>query len=321
MKRTVVALAFACFVQAAAAQTYPTRPITIIDPLPAGGAVDALARILAEHMRSVLGQPVLVDNVAGGGGTIGVGRVARAAPDGYTLGLGTNGQFVNNGAVYTLSYDLVKDFEPVALLPNVPYWFVVKKSLPANNLQELIAWLKANGDKATAGTVGVGTGSHLCGVFFQNKTGTRFQFVPYKGGAPALQDLVSGQIDMICDLAANSLPQVKAGNVKAFAVTAKERWFASPDTPTADEAGVPGIYVSVWHGVWAPRGTPKDIIAKLNGAINSAFADPTVGKRIFDLGMTLPPMEQRTPEALGAHQKAEMEKWWPIIKAAAIKVQ
>jgi tripartite-type tricarboxylate transporter receptor subunit TctC len=221
--------------------------------------------------------------------------------------------------VFALQYDLVKDFAPIALLPHVPYWLIGKKALPANNLQELITWLKANGDKATSGTVGVGTGSQLCGIFLQNKTGTHFQFVPYRGGAPALTDLVAGQIDIMCDLAANSLPQVKSGNVKAFAVAADKRWFASPDTPTVDEAGVPGIYVSVWHGLWAPRDTPKEIIAKLNGAIVSAFADATVRQRIADLGMEIPPRDQQTPEALAAYQKVEIDKWWPIIKAAGIK--
>jgi tripartite-type tricarboxylate transporter receptor subunit TctC len=321
MKKLILVIALAAGVQTAAAQPYPSRPITIVIPLPPGGAVDALGRILAEHMRMVLDQPVLINNLSGGGGTIGPGHVARATPDGYTLGIGTNGQYVNNGAVYALQYDLVKDFEPVALLPHVPYWLIGKKTLPANNLQELIAWLKVNGDKATSGTVGIGTGSQLCGLFFQNKTGTHFQFVPYRGGAPALQDLVAGQIDMMCDLAANSLPQVKIGNVKAFGVAAKERWFASPDTPTVDEAGVPGIYVSVWHGLWAPRGTPKDIVAKLNGTIVSAFADAAVRQHIADLGMEIPPREQQTPEALRAYQKAEIETCWPIIKAAGIKAE
>ncbi len=318
-KIAIAALVLVAGWHAASAQTYPSRPITIVVPLPPGGAVDALARILAEHMRSVLGQPVLIDNISGAGGSIGPGHVARAVADGYTLGIGTNGQYVNNGAVYPLDYDVVKDFAPVALLPHVPYWIVVRKSLPANNLQDLIAWLKTNGDKATTGTVGFGNGSQLCGLFLQQKTGTHFQFVPYRGGAPALQDLVAGQIDMMCDLAANSLPQVKSGTIKAFAVTAKERWFASPDTPTVDEAGVPGIYVQVWHGLWAPRDTPKAIVAKLNGAIVSAYADPVVRQRIADLGMEIPPSDQRTPEALGALQKAEVEKWWPIIKAAGIK--
>jgi tripartite-type tricarboxylate transporter receptor subunit TctC len=319
-KVCAIAVAFTlALIASGGAQPYPSRPITVVLPLPPGGAVDALTRIIGEHMREVLGQPIVVESVSGGGGTLGPEHVARAAPDGYTLGVGTNGQYVNNGAVYPLQYDLLKDFAPVALLPHVPFWLIGKKALPANNLQELIAWLKANGDKASAATVGIGTGSQLCGMFLQTKTGTHFQFVPYRGGAPALQDLAGGQIDIMCDLASNSLPQVKSGNIKAFAVASSERWFGSPTTPTFDEAGVPGIDVSVWHGLWAPRDTPKDIIAKLNGAVVSAYGDPTVRQRITDLGMELPPPDQRTPEALGAYQKAEIDKWWPIIKAAGIK--
>ncbi len=322
MRRLLAVIAMAMAgLTGAVAQTYPSRPITIVDPLPAGGAVDALARVLAAHMQQVLGQPVLVENISGGGGSLGPGHVARSAPDGYTIGIGTNGQFVNNGAVYPLPYDLIKDFEPIALLPHVPFWFIGRKSLPANNLQELLAWLKTNGDKATFATVGYGNGSQLGGVFLQQKTGVHFQYIPYRGGAPALQDLIAGHVDMMCDLAANSLAQVKAGTIKAFAVAADKRWFASPGTPTLDESGIPGVYVSVWHGLWAPKGTPKDIIAKLNSAVISALDDATVRQRIAALGMELPPTGQRTPAALGALQKAEIAKWWPIIKAAGIKAE
>jgi tripartite-type tricarboxylate transporter receptor subunit TctC len=319
-----LALALAAHLQTVApatAQVYPSRPITMIMPLPPGGAVDALARVLAEHMRASLGQPLVIENVSGAGGTLAVARVARAAPDGYTLGIGNWSSYVASGAVYPLQYDLLKDLEPVALLPSVPYWIVAKKSPPPKDLKELIAWLKANPDKASAGTTGASSASHLCGIHFQNSTGTRFQLVPYRGGAPALQDLVGGQIDLMCDLAANDLAMVRSGQIKAYAVMAKTRWFAAPDIPTADEAGVPGIYVSTWHGFWVAKGTPRDVVGKLNAAAMSAMADPAVRQRIADQGMEIPPPEQQTPEALGAFHKAEIEKWWPIIKAANIKAE
>ncbi len=305
----------------ASAQAYPSRVVTIVVPLPAGGAVDTLARNLAEHMTASLGQPVVIENVSGAGGTLGVNRVARAAPDGYTLGTGTASQYVGSQAIYQVQYDLLNDFEPVALLPDVPYWIVVKQALPVKDLDELIAWLKANPDKASAGAVGVGMGSHLCGILFQKSTGTRFQMVPYRGGAPALQDLVAGQVDLMCDLAANSLSMMRAGRIKALAVLAGTRWFAAPDVPTADEAGLPGFHVSTWHGLWAPRGTPRDIVARLNSAAVTAMADPLVRRRIADQGMTIPARERQTPEALGAFHRAEIAKWWPIIKAADIKAQ
>ena len=320
----LLALALAAHLQtigSAAAQVYPSRPITMIMPLPPGGAVDALARVLAEHMRTSLGQPLVIENVSGAGGTLAVARVARAAPDGYTLGIGNWSSYVASGAVYPLQYDLLKDLEPVALLPSVPYWIVAKKSLSPKDLKELIAWLKANPDKASAGTTGASSASHLCGIHFQNSTGTRFQLVPYRGGAPALQDLVGGQIDLMCDLAANDLSMVRSGQIKAYAVMAKTRWFAAPEVPTADEAGVPGIYVSTWHGFWVAKGTPKDVIGKLNAAAVNAMTDPAVRQRIAAQGMEIPPSEQQTPEALGAFHKAEIEKWWPIIKAANIKAE
>jgi tripartite-type tricarboxylate transporter receptor subunit TctC len=304
---------------AAAAQAYPSRPITLIVPLPAGGAVDALARVLAEPLRKSLGQSVVIENVSGASGSIGVGRVARAAPDGYTLGIGTGAQYVNNGAIYQLPYDLLKDFEPVALLPNVPFWIVGRKTLPPGNLSELIAWLKANPDKASAGTIGTGGDGHLCSLAFREQTGAHFQLVPYRGGAPLTQDLLGGQIDFSCDLASNALAQVRGGNIKAYAVMARTRWFAAPDVPTADEAGLAGLYVAAWHGMWAPRGTPADIIAKLDAAARNAMADPLVRQRIADLGMQVPPREQQSPQALGDLQRSEIERRWPLIKAAGIK--
>ena len=305
----------------AAAQVYPARPVTIVVALPAGGAVDALARVLAEHMRVTLGQPVIVENMGGAGGTLSIARVVRSPPDGYTLGMGTLGQYVLSAAIYPLSFDVLNDLEPVALLPSVPYWMVARKSLPPNTLQELVAWLKANPDKASASSTGTASLARFCGMFFQQKTGTRYQFVPYRGGAPSLQDLVAGQIDLSCDLAANSLPQLRNGNIKAYAVMAKTRWFAAPDVPTADEAGVPGIYVSTWHGLWAPKGTPHDVVARINAAAAAAMADSAVRQRIADLGMEIPLRGQQTPAAFGAYHKAEIEKWFPIVKAAGIKAE
>ncbi len=314
-----VALMLGAGLSSPQAQTFPTKPVTVIVPLAAGGAVDRMVRILAENMRETLGQTVVVENVGGAGGTLGIARVARAAPDGYTMTIGTWGTHVVNQEIFSPPYDLVKDFEPVALLPSVPYWMVGKKDLPPKDLKELIAWLKANGDKASGGTVGGAGGATVCAIYFQNASRTKFQLIPYKGGAPALRDLVAGQIDVMCDLAANSLPQVKSGHIKAYAVMSKTRWFGAPDVPTADEAGLPGVVVETWHGAWVPKGTPADVTARLGQALRNAMTDPAVRKRLADMGMDVPPPERQTAAALAALQKAEIEKWWPVVRASGLK--
>jgi tripartite-type tricarboxylate transporter receptor subunit TctC len=314
----VIAATFA-MIESAAAQVYPSRPITVINPFPAGGGSDILVRTLAEHMKGTLGQPIIVENAPGASGSIGTSRAARAAPDGYTLSYGNWASHVGSGAMYPLAFDLLRDLHPVALITTAPLWMVARKTFPAKDMADLIAWVKANPDKASAATVGIGSGSHLCGLYLQKNTGTRFQFVPYRGGAPAVQDMIAGNVDFMCDFAGNSLPFVRNGQIKAYAVMAKERWFAAPDVPTIEETGLPGIHVTFWHGMWVPKGTPDDIIGKLNGAIVSALTDPAVRRRFTDLGHAIPPREQLSPDALAVYHKADIEKWWPIIKAANLK--
>jgi tripartite-type tricarboxylate transporter receptor subunit TctC len=303
------------------AQTYPSHPITMIVPFPPGGLADVIGRIAAEGMRASLGQSIIIENVGGANGSIGTGRVARTAPDGYTLVLGIWNTHVGNAATYALQYDVVKDFEPIALLADAPLLLVAKKAIPANDLKELIAWLKANPDKASMGTVGAGSPGHLLGLLLQQETGTRFGLVAYRGAAPQTQDLVAGQIDMGIANPATALPHVQAGSIKAFAVTAKNRLAVAPDIPSVDEAGLPGLYFSLWAGLFAPKGTPRDIIDKLNSAAVDTLSDPNMRHKLAAQGFEIPPREQQTPEALGAYQKAEIEKWWPIIKAANIKVE
>jgi tripartite-type tricarboxylate transporter receptor subunit TctC len=316
----VCAILAACL-GSAVAEDYPSRTITMVVPFPAGGGTSLLARILAEQMKSELGQPIIIENVSGAGGSIGVTKVARAAPDGYTLLFGNWASNVGSGAVYPVDYDLLKDFEPIARIADAPLWLVARKNFPANDLKELIAWLKANPGKATAATVGVGSGSHLCGIYLQNALGVSFQFIPYRGGAPASQDLIAGNVDLMCDFSSNSLPFYRAGQIKAIAVMSRHRWAGAPEVPTFDEMGVIGIYVSFWHGLWAPKGTPKEIVAKLNTAVVNALADPALQKRFADQGQEIPPRDQQTPAALHAYQKADIDKWWPMIKSAGVKAQ
>jgi tripartite-type tricarboxylate transporter receptor subunit TctC len=302
-------------------QPYPSRPITIVVPYAAGGATDLIARVLGDRMGRALGQPVSVENVVGSGGSIGLRRVARASPDGYTVVVGNWGTHVALGATYELDYDLFGDFEPIAQLPGPPVLIVTKKAVPANDLKELIAWLKANQDKVSVGTSGVGGTSHVAGVFLQNAIGARFQYVPHRGAGRAIDDLVAGHTDLMVDASPNVLPHLRAGTVKAYAVMTTSRLAAAPDIPTVDEAGMPGLYLSIWVGLWAPKGTPKDVIGRLNAAAVDVMDNPAARARLADLGIQFPPREKETPEALAAFQKAEIEKWWPIIKKFGIKAQ
>ena len=324
MKQLLAAAMLAATLHAtgsAIAQVYPSRPIVIVVPFSAGGPTDALMRVLGERMRASLDQPLLVENVTGAAGTIGVAKVARAAPNGYTLSVGHWSTHVINGAIYPLTFDLLKDLDPVALLTSYPMLLVSKNAVPAKDLKEFVAWVRANQDKASAGSIGVGSAAHVAGVQFQNLTGLQFQYVSYRGAAPALQDLMGGQIDFLFDHLAHSLPHVRGGKIRAYAVTAATRSPSAPDIPTFDEAGVPGLHVLIWYGLWAPRGTPKDIVARLNSAVREALADPGVRQRLSDLGQVIPPPEQQSPEALAAYHKAEIDKWWPLIRAAGIKVE
>jgi tripartite-type tricarboxylate transporter receptor subunit TctC len=322
MKTTAVAMAFAFAMGCAAgahAQPYPSRPVTIIVPFPAGGPTDTLARILSERMRISLGQPVVIENVTGAGASIGVGRAAQAAPDGTTISIGNWTSHVGSGAMYPVAHDALLEMRPVSLISATPLMIIGKNTLPPKDATELIAWLKANPGKASAATVGAGSAAHVCLIYFQQKTGTSLQLVPYRGGAPIMQDLVAGQIDMFCAEASQTLSFLRAGTIKAFAVMSKARWPAAPQVPTLDEVGAPGMYISFWNGLWVPKGTPADVIARLDAAVVDALADPTVRQRLTELGHVIATREEQTPEALAALHKAEIEKWWPIIKAANIK--
>jgi tripartite-type tricarboxylate transporter receptor subunit TctC len=305
----------------ASADQFPSRQITILVPFAAGGPIDTTTRIIADKMRESLGQPVLIENLGGAAGGLAAARVAKAAPDGYTLITGIWGTHVANGAIYKLSYDVQADFGPVALLSSNPLLIVSSKKMPANNLQELVTWLKANPDKATQGTSGVGSVGHVGGVFFERMTGTKFQFVPYRGLAPAMTDLMAGNIDLMFDTPATSLPQVKAGNIRAFAVTSKTRIASAPDIPTVDEAGVPNLYISTWTAFFAPKGTPKEVIDKISAAAIAALADPSVQKRLGEVGQDIYPPDQQSAAYLAKFQDEEIKKWWPIIKDANIKAE
>lgn len=313
-----IVITLACAV-GAHGERFPTRPITIIVPFPAGGPTDTLARILVEGMRTSLGQPLVIENVTGAGASIGVSRAAQAAPDGYTLNMGNWTSHVGAGPMYPAAHDAILELQPVALLSSTPLIIVGRNSLPPKDARELITWLKANPGKASAATVGAGSGAHVCLLYFQQRTGTSFQLVPYRGGAPVMQDLVGGQIDLFCAEASQTLSFLHSGAMKAYAVMSKERWPAAPDVPTVDEIGVPGMYISFWNGLWAPKDTPKDIVARLDAAVIEALADPMARQRLAELGHVIAPREEQTPEGLAAFHKAEIAKWWPIIKAANIK--
>ena len=320
MTRFLVALALTILagIADASAQAYPSRPITLVVPFPPGGSTDAAARIMAERMRAPLGQPIVIENVGGAGGSIGVGRVARAAPDGYTFDIGQWDTHVGS-IIYKLDYDLEKDFEPIGLISNNPQLMVAKNDLAANSLAELVTWMKANPGKINF--VNQNAAANVSGVLFENLTRQKVQFIPYRGAGPAMTDLVSGTVDLLVVQGAVALPQIRGGKIKALANLSAQRSASMPDIPTADETGVPGLYMSGWFGFFAPKGTPKDIIARLNAATVEALADPAIQKRFVELGLDVAPREQQTPEGLAAFQKAEIDKWWPIIKAAGIGAQ
>jgi len=312
------AAAFPAVSRDASAQSYPSRPITMIVPFPAGGPTDAIGRVVAERMRRSLGQPVIIENVSGADGRIGVGRAARATPDGYTIDLGQLNTHIMNGGLYLLQYDLLNDFQPISPIVTSPLILYARKTMPANDLKELIAWLKAKPEKASAGVTTASV--RVLNVFFQKETGTHFQFVPYRGGAPAMQDLLAGQIDLLFD-GPLQLPLVGAGSIKAYAVTSDTRLANAPDIPTFDEMGLPAVSWSEWAGLFAPKGTPKDVIGRLNAAAAEALTDPAVRSRLAEIGAEIFPRERQTPEALGALVKGDAERWWPIIKELGIKAE
>jgi len=315
-----LAVALAAVPAVAEAQTFPTRPLTMMVGFPPGGPTDTLARIVADGMKNDLGQAIAVETVSGASGTIATGRVVHAAPDGYTIGIGQWSSHVGSPALYNLDYDVLKDLQPLGLLAYSPLWILGKGSLPPNTPAELIDWAKKSSQPITVGTVGTGSAAQLCAIYFAQKTGAHFQYVPYRGAAPALQDLIGGQIDLSCLEASATLPSVEGGKIKAYAVLSEQRWPKSPHTPTMIESGVPGLSITFWHGLWTTKGTPKPVVDRLVTSVQKALADPAVRGRLETLGFVIFPPDRQTPAALEAYNKAEIDKWWPIIKAAGIKV-
>ena len=324
MRKPVFAAAAAVALLAVApapAADYPSRPITLVVPLSVGGSTDVIGRIIAQGMGEALGQTIVVENTTGAGGTIGEGRISRAAPDGYTIGIGQWGTNVATGAIYKLPYDLMKDFEPIGLIATQPFFIVARKTMPANTLKELLAYLRENGDKMNVGNSGIGSPSHVSAILFEKAAGVKLTMVPYRGAGDSTTALLAGQIDVMLNTPALSVAQMKAGQIKVYAVTAKNRIAMAPDVPTTDEAGLPGFYFTFWHALWAPKGTPKEIVDKLNGALRTALANPSTRKKLIDIAQELFPPDEQSPEALRKFQQAEIDKWWPIIKEAGIKAQ
>ncbi len=324
MRKATLAAALVAILSCTAgarAQDYPSRPITMVVPNPPGGPTDTLGRIVADGMKTSLGQPIVIENLTGAGGTIAGAHVARATPDGYTIEIGNWSSHVGAAAIYATEYDVLKDLQPIALLAYAPLWIVGKNALPPKNVAELIAWLKSQPNPSTFATVGAGSAAHICGIFFAQKTGAKFQYVPYRGAGPIIQDLLAGHIDLSCLDASATLPTVQTGGFRAYALMTDARWPRSPQTPTMSESGVPGLTISFWEGLWGPRGMPQAVIDRLDAAVMASLADPAVRKRIETLGQVIFPRQQQTPEALAAYHKAEIEKWWPIIKSAGIKAE
>jgi len=314
-------VALSASIATAQAETFPSHPLTMMVGFPPGGPTDTLARIVADGMKNTLGQAIAVETVSGAAGTIATGRVVHAAPDGYTIGIGQWSSHVGSPVIYNLDYDVLKDLQPVSLLAYSPLWVLGKAALPPNNITELLAWLKTQSQPITVGTVGSGSAAQLCAIYFAQKTGAHFQYVPYRGAAPALQDLIGGQIDLSCLEASATLPSVEARKIKAYALLSEERWPKSPNTPTMIESGVPGLSITFWHGLWTTKGTPKETVDRLVASVQKALADPALRQRLEGLGFVIFPKDQQTPAALAAYNKGEIDKWSPVIKAAGIKAE